>query len=176
MSVPTYAYAANNPLRYVDPTGLDFVIDDSDIFAWADAWRELTAAMKDPEVGFAVSAAYWDPSYTIYVWPSDEGPHLGPGRGGVTIPRQNENACDMSINRSVRSGRDVDPKGVPMTFRRSFWHELGHGIENWRWNNSQYVWLDEAPYFAERWMRWRSDAEALRFQNRTGGPWQSEHY
>ena len=94
MQVPTYAYAANNPLRYVDPTGNEVWVDDSDPLAWARAWQALGDAMNDPVIGFAVSAMVRDPNYTLYIWPNDD---LGPRKGGRTMARRAENACDIQL-------------------------------------------------------------------------------
>lgn len=142
--------------------------------AWADAWHELTLMMQDPEVGFAVQSAYWDPTYTIYVWPYDEGPNLGGRRAGVTQPRENERACDISINRDL-SG--AGPDGFPTTFRQTFWHEVGHGIFNWRFENKQYQWRGGKAYVVP-WVNRATNAEALRYENRTvnGPPWRTVHY
>ncbi|MFZ5438956.1 MAG: RHS repeat-associated core domain-containing protein [Myxococcota bacterium] len=77
MSVPTYAYAANNPLRYVDSTGLApgdwFSTPEAaarDAFAWIDQYQFVLSSMG--EVGT-----------NIYPIPSGLGP-LEPDRQGYT--------------------------------------------------------------------------------------------
>lgn len=49
MQVPTYAYAANNPLRYVDPNGLDYLIFNGSAVTWVytqGRFGEPTGATK----------------------------------------------------------------------------------------------------------------------------------
>jgi galactose mutarotase-like enzyme len=53
-----------------------------------------------------------------------------------------------------------------MSFRGSFWHELGHSVFNWRFENKQYVWRG-GEAFVLPWVNRATNGEALRFERRT---------
>jgi hypothetical protein len=82
MQVPTYAYALNNPMTYVDPNGLD-VINNNDRPVWVKPedgpWGMLPAHSRwpgspDGVIGpdgdvLAVSGKPWLPDNEVTIWP-----------------------------------------------------------------------------------------------------------
>ncbi|MBL8912034.1 MAG: RHS repeat-associated core domain-containing protein, partial [Archangium sp.] len=174
MSVPTFAYAANNPVMYLDPTGRAVWVDPSNAQVWSQTWNDIVDAMQDPVIGFAVTEMVLDPSYTVFIWPNDDLPDW---LGGLTSPRQHQNACDVQLGKPGTS-----PNGVRQTRRGNLWHEFGHAVWLWRWGNKNIAWRpqvsggDELPFFVAPWMKDASNREALRFGNRSGAPWQDTHF
>jgi RHS repeat-associated protein len=162
--VSVYAYAANNPLVYADSTGLSVAIDATDTELWAQAWRELVAAMNDPVVGKDVTAMVMDPNFTGYIWPGEIPTN---GAGGLTQPIEGSLDNDMQVPLPLKGDRNLD--GLPMTFKSNFWHELGHMVFNWKFENKNFEWVNGNAKARSLWMIKASNAEALRYERRVPG-------
>lgn len=103
IQVPSYAYAANNPLRYVDPTGLWVSVDPQfqvaydamKVFLTPDELRQLTILENDPTKGVHITpryspgvAGYFSGTRGAFLWPrskskfacTDSSPHSGDPR------------------------------------------------------------------------------------------------
>ncbi|MEW5741186.1 MAG: hypothetical protein AB1938_19845 [Myxococcota bacterium] len=118
IQVPSYAYAANNPLRYSDPTGREVNIYGTSARA-SDARMELISLAVTPgTVGAQTQALIADPSFKVDVFTDVDlvvetgGITLHPE--GLTLPTTSGAMIQLSLG--VGGSR----------FRRNFAHETGH--------------------------------------------------
>jgi hypothetical protein len=131
MSVPTYAYAANNPLKYVDRNGLYFTVNASDPNA---VWSVLQRLAANPHFGWAIEQMAADPNVNYEI---NERPYSAcTGFGGrayrpeeTAVRRKYLSAIDYNLD-AQNAILHVWYPGAPFdrnyTLYRLLAHELGH--------------------------------------------------
>jgi RHS repeat-associated protein len=130
MSVPTYAYAANNPLRYVDANGLYFTVNSPNANA---IWASLLRLVSNRQIGWAIEQMAADPNteFQINEIPYENcgesgartwQPYERNARGDLTIP------IDFNLQRSNADLATYFPgRGHELwTLDLLLGHELGH--------------------------------------------------
>jgi RHS repeat-associated protein len=132
MSVPAYAYGANNPIRNTDPTGLfvNWDVRDGDVAA------ALLDIGLDPVLGPMMRRLWADPRNGVNLTRAPEGA-LEPRGGGYTSwPRRNwrgGNTCDASFDPEGhhRSVQSFGPTALAEDdVRALIAHELGHAYHS----------------------------------------------
>ena len=124
MSVPTYSYAANNPLRYLDEDGLYFAS------ASGEVWEALQRLAANPEIGPAVEMMAADPTRAYSI---DDATAFAHSLGGVTHSYATGSA-DINLflrytnSLSCRCGTDLPDELFPYSFDALLAHELGHAF------------------------------------------------
>lgn len=140
LSVPTYAYAANNPLRYVDLNGREIAVV-GDTGAQISAGWALGEMLANPSLGNATARAMMDP-VNIFVLNPRNGNGLEPFGGGRTTSRNKRSGggfvCQSAVSMDsfrnwatdVRWHRNLplDPNVPWHTWTTLLGHEFGHQI------------------------------------------------
>jgi RHS repeat-associated protein len=118
----SYAYAANDPTKFIDPDGrrINVIEDDPEKKAVYDA--EIAAAAKDQVIGAWVTELINDPFYVVDIVPDPD------RRGAESFPNKDERGCGIFVGRPGRGFH-----GLHYNFRSQLWHELGHayGFREW---------------------------------------------
>jgi hypothetical protein len=115
LSVPTYAYAANNPLKYVDRNGLYYTVDswDPDDEGLRNyIWAEIGRAAMDPIIGPKV----------LEMWASPREFKINGRRRGDS--ETSKSSCEIDFTFSRNPGDT--PDGYGSYNRSTLWHEMGH--------------------------------------------------
>ena len=138
MQVPTYAYAANNPLRYVDSNGLYFTSMSS------GAWASLSRLAANPEIGPYIEAMANDPVRQFQI--VDDVP-FDHSLGGLT---QSFSKGSANINLylpytnsfSCKCDSGAPDELFPYSYDSLLAHELGHAYGNAyaSWSSRSAAW------------------------------------
>ncbi len=137
MGVPTYAYAANNPLKYVDRKGLYYTVDswDPEDKAASDyAWKEIGRAAMDPIIGPKV--------LEMWASPKEFKIHVQRSASGESSTDSSTNEIDFRYTRNPHR----TPEDFPSYNRSTLWHEMGHqwaiahGASDWEIKREGVLW------------------------------------
>lgn len=124
LPAPTYAYAANSPLRYADRNGLYFVS------ASGQVWEALQRLAANPEIGPAIEMMAADPTRAYSI---DDATPFAHSLGGVTRSYRTGSA-DINLffpytnSLSCRCATDLPDELFPYSFDQLLAHELGHAF------------------------------------------------
>ena len=130
MSVPTYAYAANNPIRHIDANGLYFTVNSPNANA---IWESLGRLAANRQIGWEIERMAADPSTEFQI---NEIPYENCGESGArTSPYERNANGDLTVAidfNMMRTNADLATyypgRGhEAWTLDALLGHELGHG-------------------------------------------------
>lgn len=129
MSVPTYAYAANNPLKYIDANGLYFTSSSP------RAWQSLLRLAANRELGWMIDVMARDPQteFNLEELTFEECADRGQGSQAHVPFERDALGNRLSV---VELSLDYDNEALalkgqpitPFTYDTLLAHELGHAF------------------------------------------------
>jgi RHS repeat-associated protein len=135
-AVPSYAYAGNNPVKYVDLNGKYFVYDGSGSYPAGLLENYVDGLARDPNIGQMIRELRDDPDYKVQIAYESEinaSSYTMLRFDGAHIKLRDEGMND-AISCRGRGGLKTD-------VRTSLAHELGHVWADYSGQNAVSDWL-----------------------------------